>query len=132
MCGAAKSTRSGIYSDEPFTIRDIQFNNPQIGVAIVPPGQIFAKFKWIFSILRPCRSPDPATLGIGNTLKQPRICTLFGQNDQDCTGLAVALVKYSSESTRSLNSADQARHFEVGGQPRDYAASFSIEFDSRA
>jgi hypothetical protein len=132
LCGAAKSTRIGTYSDEPFTIRDIQFDNPQVGIAGTAPAQILTEFKWIFSVLGFGSGPNAAALGIGNPLKQPRICALFGQNDQDRPGLALAFVKDGREPACSLNRADQARRFEVGGEPRDYAASFSIEFDSSA
>jgi hypothetical protein len=39
-------------------------------------------------------------------------------------------VEYRSKPAGGLDAADQACHFEVGGQPCDYAASFSIEFES--
>ena len=35
MCSAAESIAGSCQSDEPFTIRDIQFNDPDIGVLIL-------------------------------------------------------------------------------------------------
>ena len=119
-------------SDEPFTIRDIQFDNPQIWIAQPAAIKVFAEFKWIFSVLRFSCGPDTPALGIGNPFKQPGICAFFGQNNQDCTGLTLPFVKDSGKAACGLNRTNQARHFEVGGEPRDYAASFSIEFDSSA
>ncbi len=36
LCSAAKSTLCRVQSDEPFTIRDIQFDDPQILVLCSP------------------------------------------------------------------------------------------------
>ena len=38
-------------SDEPFPIRDIQFDDPQIVVLIPPPIAIIPEFSRVFSIL---------------------------------------------------------------------------------
>ena len=132
MCAAAKSTRFAAYSDEPFTIRDIQFDNPQIRIAGAAAIQVFAEFKRIISDLRSGSGPNAIALCIGNPFKQPRVCALFGQNDQDRPSIALAFVKDCGKSASGLNRADQARYFEVGGEPRDYAAPFSIEPASSA
>ena len=38
-------------NDEPFPIRDIQFDNPEIVVLIVSPGAVFPEFLRVFRIL---------------------------------------------------------------------------------
>ena len=44
LCSAAKSTALTTKSDEPFAIRDIQFDNPQIAVLRRAAVQIFVYF----------------------------------------------------------------------------------------
>lgn len=132
MCSAAKSTHRTCQSDEPFTIRDIQFDNPQIGVPAGPPGQLIVKFGFIFRILNGGAVPDPAALRVGHTLKKPRVCALFGQDDKDCPGFAFTFANHRRKAAGGLDRADQARHLEVGGQAGAQAASFSIEWASSA
>ena len=38
-------------SDQPFTIRDIQFNQPQVWILIAPALQVFVNFLWFINIL---------------------------------------------------------------------------------
>lgn len=116
--------------DEPFTIHDIQFNNPQIGVPHRSGFKVFTELLWIFSILNFGANPDPAFFQVRHLLEQPRIRTLFGQDGKDCPGFRFTFVQDRCKSTRGLDRADHARHFKVSGQARGQAASFSIEFDS--
>lgn len=66
-----------------------------------------------------------------NSLKKPRVCALFGQDYKDCSGLAFTFVKHRSKAAGGFNSPNQARNFKVSREPRDYAASFSIELTSK-
>ena len=115
----------------PFTIRDIQFDHPQIGVALPASFQIFTEFERIFSILGFGTGPFAARFHAWHPLEQPQVCALFGQYDKNRPGLAFTFAQHRGESPSGLDRPDQSRHFEVGGQAGDYAASFSIEFESK-
>lgn len=49
---ATKSTHPTLLSDEPFSIRDIQFDNPQIRVLRPAPIQPFIKLLFVFRSFR--------------------------------------------------------------------------------
>lgn len=132
MCTATKSTRKTCLSDEPFTIRDIQFNNPQVRVSKLPASQILTEFLFIFSILNACAGPVSRSCRIRNPLKKAGIPAPFSQNDNNRAGVAFTFVKDRRETARRTDRPDQARHLEVSGNARDYAASFSIELESSA
>lgn len=132
MCDAAKSTRKTCLSDEPFTIRDIQFDNPQVRVRAVAPRQVLVKIVLIFRVLSARAHPGAVTGRIRHTFEKARIAALFGQNDNNCPGVAFTFVKNGCKAAGGFDRADQARHFKVGGQSGAQAASFSIELASSA
>ena len=51
MLQRSRSSRGREQSDEPFRIRDVQFNYPQIAVLTPAPINIFLKFLRIFGIV---------------------------------------------------------------------------------
>lgn len=69
---------------------------------------------------------------IGHALEKARIAALFGQDDNNCPGVAFTFVKHNGKAAGGFDRADQARHFKVGGQSGAQAASFSIELASSA
>lgn len=131
MCSAAESTQETLPQDEPFTIRDIQFNNPQIRVTFAPPIEVFGEVRRIFRILLSGAGPDPAFFGVGQKLEQAQICASFSHDDKDCAGFAFTFVQDRAKAARSLCRADDSRHSHVGGKAGAQAASFSIELDKR-
>jgi hypothetical protein len=50
------STRSGKLRDEPFRIRDIHLNHPDIGILTAPAREILGKFLMFISIFPHCRN----------------------------------------------------------------------------
>jgi hypothetical protein len=76
-------------------------------------------------------TPFPAHFSVRHPFKQSCTCTTLGQNDKNCPGLAFTFVNDRGKAASHLYGPDQTRNFQVCGQPRDYAASFSIEFDSK-
>ena len=117
--------------DEPFTIRDIQFNNPQVWIATAAPIKVFGEVRRFFRILLSCAGPDPAFFRIGQKLEQAQICASFSHDDKDCSRFAFTFVQDRAETARSLCRADHSRHDDMGGEASGQAASFSIELDKR-
>lgn len=87
---------------------------------------------FVFSILWRNSEPHQTLFRVGKALKQAGFRPIFGQNQQDRPGFAFTFVKHRGKASGGANRPDQARHFEVGGQPPAQAASFSIELDSSA
>ena len=107
------STVHVAFTDEPFAIRDIQFNNPQIGVACPAPIQIFGKLVLFFSYLLANNGPLTAPIELGHALQRARISAAFRKNEKDGAGLTISLAKHGTKASGRLGSANQPRHFEV-------------------
>lgn len=105
-------------SDEPFTIRDIQFDDPQIGVLNASPRQIVGEVLFVFSIFCHHQRPSTGPSWIGQALKKPRIRAVLGQHDKNRSAIAFTLVDHRRETTGGLNLAQQARNLKVRREPR--------------
>lgn len=68
---------------------------------------------------------------MGHTFEKARVGPFLSNNHKDCPSLAFTFVQDCRESAGGLHGPNQARNFEVGREPRNYAASFSMELTSR-
>lgn len=124
-CGAAMSNVSSRQSDEPFTICDIQFDDPQIGVLGLTPVQVIIDKSFIFSVFSARLSPIAVSIGAWHAFENPPVCAIFRTNYNDCSGFAFTLVEHGGETASTRNLAQQARYFEVCGEPRCHAGRVS-------
>ena len=131
LCSATKSRHTAGRRDEPFPIRDIQFNYPQIGVFGRTGRQVIRKLRWIIRVLLSGADPDSSLFEIRHLLKQAGVCASFSQDNQNCPPITFTFVQDCGKSAGSFYAADHTRHFKVSGQARGQAASFSIELDNR-
>ena len=107
MCGAAKSSERRGQSDEPFTIRDIQFNNPQVLILARAAGHVFRHFLFIFLLFVLLKSPFSAIILPLHTVKKPHVCAVLGQQNKDRTGLAFTFVEHGGKSACTRNLPQQ-------------------------
>lgn len=106
-----------VVPDEPFPIRDSQFDYPHIRILVFPTVQIVFKFHFIFSHLRLYNKPIPTSVRAGHTLEQNAKPLIIQQNDKNGAAITLALVQDHAEITAGLRGAKQARYFEVGREP---------------
>ena len=118
MCSAAKSIIGSRQSDEPFTICDIQFNDPQIAVLRLATGQIVIEFLFNFSIFDLDQNPFPHAVRIRHAFVNAPVCAAFGTYNDNCPGLAFTFGKDHGEPAGGRDRAQQARYFEVRRKPR--------------
>lgn len=105
-CEGVSTPRRG-QSDEPFALRDVQFNDPQVSVLLGAPCDILVKFLLVFRILDAGTMPFPASVHLWHPLVNPRVCATFAHNDQKCPGFPFALLKDRCEAPFNLDAANQ-------------------------
>ena len=81
---------SGLF-DEPFSIRAVQFNDPQIPVLTSAPVEIFAEFQRIFRILGLGQRPSAAPVGTRHALVSAAVFTAIATGYEHGSGVALAL-----------------------------------------
>lgn len=123
FCSAAKSTTRTLQSDEPFTIRDIQFKHPDIGILTGPSRKILGYFIRFFSILYFRTVPCSGAVKLRHALKNPRVCAILDQDDKNCPGFALTFVQHRGEAARRFDGADQSANLKMGGDPRIHPLS---------
>ena len=106
------------YSDEPFTIRDIQFDNPQVGVLIAAPRQPFIQFTADFRVFPARERPGASSVRLRHAFIDPRIGAAFGQDDKDCARIAFTFMQHAGKAAFGPGAADQCPDHEVGGKAR--------------
>lgn len=104
-------------SDEPFRIRDIKFNNPDIGILNAPASQVRIKFTFSFNILNPRLDPIAGTVELRHTLKKSRNSAIFEGHDENRATIWLTLVQYSRKTPGGLRRANESRHFQFRGDP---------------
>ena len=109
--------RSG-YSDEPFTIRDIQFDNPQVRVLISPAAEPFIQFTFVFWIFPARQGPITRPIGARQPFISARIAAALGQHDKDCPGIAFTFLDDAGKAPLGIGPADQRPYFQVRGEAR--------------
>ena len=65
------------FCDEPFRIRDVEFDQPQIAVAGSPAREVIREFSFIFRILRSNYLEYPASIKPRQALPQARVSAPF-------------------------------------------------------
>lgn len=109
-------------SDEPFAIRDVQFNDPGIAIPFGAPGKVFRERVGIFGVLAQRALPVRRRVDAGHPFKKTGIISVISQYDNDGSRVPLTLVEDSRESPFGLSLADQASHFDMCGQARIHAS----------
>lgn len=103
-------------NDEPFPIRDIQFNDPKIVILLPPTIAIVPEFLRIFSILRTREGPCTRTVRLRHAFVSCGGGTPLATNDKQSAGVGFALCDHRCEAPGSLDRANQSGNLEVRGQ----------------
>lgn len=102
-----KSIKRWGQSDEPFTIRDIQFDDPRIVILLLASFAIFAEFFWIFSIFYLRKRPFPRAVKLRHTFVYSSLAPVLATNDKQCACIPFTFCKNGRETAAGLNRADQ-------------------------
>lgn len=105
-------------SDEPFPIRDIQFDDPEIVVLALPAIAVVPEFFGIFRILLARQLPCPRTIGLWHTFVSCGIGAVLATNHKQRAGVAFTFCDHRGEPSCSLDRANQAGNLEMRGQAR--------------
>src|SRR5688500_8482195 len=92
------STGSSRQSDEPFRIRDVQFDDPQIAVLVLTAVAIVPEVLFVFSILLSGKGPGPAPVGLRHALVCCSAATLAATYDKQSAGVAFASCDHRGEA----------------------------------
>lgn len=114
LCGATKSTRWGCQSDKPFSVRDIQFDDPQIGILILSAIQVFIEVLRIVRILLLGTGPFSTPVELRHSLEDARISAVLRRYNQDSPGLSLTFAEDRREPAFAQDAADQPGDLEVG------------------
>lgn len=104
-------------SDEPFRIRDIEFNNPDIGILDAPAGHVGIKFAFSFNILNPRLDPFAGSVELRHTLIKSRNSAIFEGHDENRATIWLTLMQYGRKAPGRLRRANESRHFQFCGNP---------------
>ena len=107
-----------VQSDEPFTIRDIQFNDPQIIVLRLAPIEVFGEFPRRFGLLPPRTGPAARAVRLGHPFIGAAIAAVVAHHHHDGAAIAITLGKNGGKAAGGLYLPQQRADFDVGGQPR--------------
>ena len=110
-------------SDEPFPIRDIQFNDPEIVVLPASTVTIIPEFFRIFSVLRARQSPGARTVGLRHAFVSGGRCAPFATNDKQSARVAFTFCDHRGEAAGRLDRANQPGDLEMCGQARVHRQS---------
>ena len=67
--------------------------------------------------------PNSTAVRLRHALVNPRVCPVFGQNQQDRSGLLLTALKHCGKTSSVLGETDQRGNFQPRGQPRFLAHS---------
>jgi hypothetical protein len=102
-------------NDEPFPIRDIQFDNPKIVVLPSSSIAVIPEFLRIFSVLRTRPGPSSRPVGLRHAFVSCSLAAVLATNDKQCAGVAFTFCNYRGEAPGRLDRANQPGDFEVRG-----------------
>lgn len=128
------STCGSRQSDEPFSIRDVQFDDPKIIVLALATIAIIPKFLRFFKVLQASLGPGTATVGLWHSF----ICFGWGAagatNDKQSPGIAFAFCDDRRETTRGFDGSNQPGNFDMSRKPPLHRITFwpDIRADSTA
>ena len=111
---AGGSTRRGRFSDEPFGVRDIYLDRPEILVEACATGEEIADFKGTGRIGRPNALPAIGSIEIENALQRGSVTAAFADQQQEGAAIFVALPYYCREISLSRRPSQDAGDLEMG------------------
>jgi hypothetical protein len=120
-----RSTQRGRFSDEPFRVRDVQFQSPRILVKTRTFGEEASNFDGTCGFGGPNSPPGVCPVERQNALEAREMQTAAADDEQQRTALGIALAEDSSEAAERLGSAQDPGGLDVRGQPVAQAASRS-------
>jgi hypothetical protein len=102
------------FSDEPFGVRDIQFNRPEIVVEACTAGEEINHVlgTWRFGGRR--RAPLITTVEAQHAFQRGDVPAPAGDENEERPALGIALPHYCREIARRGNAPQYARDFDVG------------------
>lgn len=103
LCSAAESTRRTLQSDEPFTLRDIQFDDPDIGILIMAPFDPVGECARIIWRIGFGQGPAACSIGPRHPLVRPRIAAASCYHNDQGARLALTLGQHRGKSAGRLN-----------------------------
>lgn len=103
-------------NDEPFPIRDIQFDDPQVVVLAPSSLAIFPEFPRVISILSARHSPRTRPVGLRHAFVCCRLRAALATNDKQGAGIAFTFRDNRGEAAGRLDGANQPGDLEVRGQ----------------
>lgn len=112
----AGSTRGSRFSDEPFGVRDIQFNRPEILVEPCTLSEELGNFDGTRRFGGPRPLPEVATLERKNALQAGKMRPFAGDQENNGAPLRVALPKHGPETATRLGSTQDPGNFEMRGK----------------
>lgn len=104
-------------SDEPFRIRDIEFNDPDIVILRATTSQIGIKVAFIINILDARFKPFAGTVELRHALEKSRNSAVFERHDENRAAIWLTLVQHDREAPGGLCCANQPRHFQFRWDP---------------
>lgn len=108
------STRKGRFSDEPFGVRDIQFDHPRIFVEACTTSEKIRNFDGTRRLGWSDALPAVASVDVQNALKTSLVNASAADEKKERTPLLVPVFDYCCETTISEGAANESRGFDMG------------------
>jgi hypothetical protein len=112
-----RSTHQGRFSDEPFGVRDIQFDCPRIFVEPCSPREEIGNFGGTGRFGRADGLPAIGSVGGKHTLETSDVMAAATDQQKHRTALGVTAPDYCGEITGRGNSADDGPNLDVSREP---------------
>lgn len=124
--GPDRSTYKGRFSDESFSVRDVQFNQPQVGIIFSSPGNPLSKLFGALFDHRPVRLPAIAAARLQGALQQRERLPALQYDEDNLTAIRVAFGQHHGKAPGGLSTANQRIRFQSGREARRHAGRIAL------
>ena len=115
--GSRGSSHRSRFSDEPFRVRDVQFDDPGILVEPCALSEEFVDFDGTGRFGGPRFTPAIRSVRAKDSFKAANVAASAGDNQQDRTAVGIAAFDDRCEVAGGGDSPNQARNFNLRWQP---------------
>lgn len=99
--------------DEPFRVRDSQFNYPHIRILSGSTVKIVVEFSFIIRILSLGSRPFPRAVKLRHAFEKNTKLLIINKNDQKRPAVALTFMQHHRKATAGLGSAHEAIYLKV-------------------
>ena len=109
------STSCECFSGEPFRLRDIQFDHPQIGITAPAALPIVRNSCFFGEFGGACAHQRRPSVRTDAAFEEAGIRTAIERQDQDLPGLRIALCQHHRTAARRIDPPDERIDEQAGG-----------------